>query len=127
MKKLMIIVVDDNLVSRLLPSFILRSLSSTVHVIECESGEHALRMLEIHQITHILLDICMPDMDGVNVALKIRAIPKYSEIRLIAYTANAQIADVVYLQSVGFDDVLLKPIKRADLFNALNILESKIQ
>jgi CheY-like chemotaxis protein len=127
MKKMMIIVVDDNLVSRLLPSFILRPLSTTVHVIECESGADALRMLEIHQVTHVLLDICMPNMDGVNVALKIRAIPKYSEIRLIAYTANTQIADVMYLQAVGFDDVLLKPIKRADLFHALNIFEPKIQ
>lgn len=127
MKKMVIIVVDDNLVSRLLPSFILRPLSTTVHVIECESGADALRMLEIHQVTHVLLDICMPDMDGVNVALKIRAIPKYSEIRLIAYTANTQIADVVYLQSVGFDDVLLKPIKRLDLYQTLNISESKIQ
>jgi DNA-binding response OmpR family regulator len=34
-------------------------------------------------------------------------------------------ADVVYLQSLGFDDVLLKPMKKADLFQALNILDSK--
>lgn len=127
MRKMMIIVVDDNLVSRLLPSFILRPLSTTVHVMECESGADALRMLEIHQVTHVLLDICMPNMDGVNVALKIRSMPKYSAIHLIAYTANTQIADLAYLQSVGFDDVLLKPIKRADLFHALNIVESKIQ
>jgi CheY-like chemotaxis protein len=123
---MMIIVVDDNLVSRLLPSFLLRSLSTAVHVIECETGADALHMLEIHQVTHVLLDICMPDMDGVNLALKIRSIPKYSEIRLIAYTVNTQIADVVYLQSVGFDQVLLKPIKKANLFRALNILESQI-
>ena len=127
MSKKMIIVVDDNLVSRLLPSFILRPLSAAVQVIESESGADALRMLEIHQVTHVLLDICMPNMDGVNVALKIRAVPKYSNIRLIAYTANAQMADVLYLKSVGFDDVLLKPINKADLFHALNILESKIQ
>lgn len=120
---MMIIVVDDNLVSRLLPSFILRSFSANVHVMECENGSDALRMLEIHQVTHVLLDICMPDMDGVNIALKIRAVPKYSEIRLIAYTANTQISDVVYLQSVGFDDILLKPIKKMDLLHALNILD----
>lgn len=125
MKKKMIIVVDDNLANRLLPSFILRPLSAAVQVIECESGADALQMLEAHQVTHVLLDICMPNMDGVNVALKIRAISKYSKIRLIAYTANAQMADIVYLQSLGFDDVLLKPIKKADLFHALNILESK--
>jgi CheY-like chemotaxis protein len=120
-----IIVVDDNLVSRLLPSFILRSLSRAVQVIECESGVDALRMLEIHQVTHVLLDICMPNMDGVYIALKIRGMPEHSRIRLIAYTANAQMADIEYLKSVGFDDVLLKPIKKADLFHALNILESK--
>jgi CheY-like chemotaxis protein len=125
MNKKMIIVVDDNLVSRLLPSFILRSLSTAVQVIDCESGADALRMLEIHQVTHVLLDISMPNMDGVNVALKIRAIPKFSKIRLIAYTANTQMADVAYLQSLGFDDVLLKPIKKADLLHALDIQESK--
>jgi len=125
MNKKMIIVVDDNLVSRLLPSFILRPLSTAVQVIDCESGADALRMLEIHQVTHVLLDISMPNMDGVNVALKIREVPKFSKIRLIAYTANTQMTDVAYLQSLGFDDVLLKPIKKADLFHALGIVESK--
>ena len=120
-----ILVVDDNLISRLLPSFILRSLNTAVQVIECESGAEALHILEIHQVTHVLLDISMPNLDGVNVALKIRSIPKYSKIRLIAYTANTQMVDVVYLQSLGFDDVLLKPMKKADLFQALNILDSK--
>ena len=122
---MMILVVDDNLISRLLPSFILRSLNTAVQVIECESGAEALHILEIHQVTHVLLDISMPNLDGVNVALKIRSIPKYSKIRLIAYTANTQMVDVVYLQSLGFDDVLLKPMKKADLFQALNILDSK--
>ena len=124
MNKMMILVVDDNLISRLLPSFILRSLNTAVQVIECESGAEALHILEIHQVTHVLLDISMPNLDGVNVALKIRSIPKYSKIRLIAYTANTQMADVVYLQSLGFDDVLLKPMKKTDLFKALNILDS---
>lgn len=127
MKKMIIVVVDDNLVSRLLPSFILRPLSPTVQVMECESGVEAIRMLEIHQVTHVLLDICMPNMDGIKVALKIRSVPEYSEIRLIAYTANIQVADLVYLKSVGFDDVLLKPLKRVDLFQALNILDSNVK
>lgn len=127
MNKKMIIVVDDHLVSRLLPSFILRPFNTAVQVIECESGADALRLLKNQQITHVLLDICMPNMDGVNVALKIRAIPEYSKVRLIAYTANTQRSNVAYLQSVGFDHVLLKPIKKADLLNALNIVESNAQ
>ena len=124
MKKIMIIVVDDNVVSRLLPSFILRPFSTMVQVLECECGADALRLMGIHHVTHVLLDICMPVMDGVKVVRQIRSVSKYSEVRLIAYTANAQAADVAYLKSVGFDDVLLKPINSAELLHALDILVS---
>jgi CheY-like chemotaxis protein len=122
MKKLMVIVVDDNLVSRLLPSYILRPFGMYVQVLECDCGTDALRLLEIHQVTHVLLDISMPEMDGVNVAKKIREISKNSQVQLIAYTANALSSDLAYLKSAGFNDVLLKPLKRADLLHALDIL-----
>ena len=123
MKKLMVIVVDDNLVSRLLPSFILRPFGMHVQVLECDCGVDALRLLEIHQITHVLLDISMPEMDGMNVAKKIREISKNSQVKLIAYTADALLSDLTYLKSAGFDDVLLKPLKSADLLHALDILQ----
>jgi CheY-like chemotaxis protein len=123
MKKLMVIVVDDNLVSRLLPSFILRPFGMHVQVLECDCGVDALRLLEIHQVTHVLLDISMPDMDGVNVAKKIREISRNSHVQLIAYTADALLSDRTYLKSAGFDDVLLKPLKSAELLHALDILQ----
>jgi CheY-like chemotaxis protein len=123
MKKLMVIVVDDNLISRLLPSFILRPFGMYVQVLECDCGEDALRLLEIHQVTHVLLDISMPEMDGVNVAKKIREISKNSHVQLIAYTADAMLSDQTYLKSAGFDDVLLKPLKSAELLYALDILQ----
>jgi CheY-like chemotaxis protein len=123
MKKLVVIVVDDNLVSRLLPSFILRPFGMNVQVLECDCGVDALRLLEIHQVTHVLLDISMPVMDGMNVAKKIREISKNSQVQLIAYTADALLSDLTYLKSAGFDDVLLKPLKSADLLHALEILQ----
>lgn len=123
MKKIMVIVVDDNLVSRLLPSFILRPYGMFVQVLECECGIDAFRLIQTHQITHMLLDISMPEMDGVKVAQQIRSVSSNSNVRLIAYTANALPADVSHLKSMGFDDVLLKPLKSADLLNALDILE----
>jgi CheY-like chemotaxis protein len=126
MKKVTVIVVDDNLVSRLLPSFILRPYGSAAQVLECETGLDALRLIEIHQVTHVLLDISMPGMDGSKVAQKIREVSKYSEIRLIAYTADVLATDETYLRAVGFDDVLLKPLKSADLLLALGILDASI-
>ena len=124
MKKVTVIVVDDNLVSRLLPSFILRPYGSAVQVLECESGLDALRLIEIHQVTHVLFDISMPEMDGSKVAQKIREVSKYSDIRLIAYTADVLAYDVTFLHAVGFDGVLLKPLRSSDLLLALGILDS---
>ncbi len=124
MKKVTVIVVDDNLVSRLLPSFILRPYGSAVQVLECETGLDALRLIEIHQVTHVLLDISMPEMDGSKVAQKIREVSKYSDIRLIAYTADVLACDVTFLHAVGFDGVLLKPLRSSDLLLALGIFDS---
>lgn len=123
MKKIMMIVVDDNLVNRLLPSFILRPYGRFVQVLECESGADALRLLQVHQVTHVLLDISMPKMDGLEVAQKIRSVSKNSMLRLIAYTANALETDVSQLKSFGFDDIILKPMKSSDLLHVLNILD----
>lgn len=121
MEKLMVLVVDDNLVSRLLPSFILKAYDSLVQVHECESGEDALRMLASHQVTHVLLDISMPSLSGIQVAQSIRERFKTAEVQLIAYTADVGMTDEPYLKSLGFDGVLLKPPSRADLLKALGL------
>ena len=44
MRNLMVLVVDDNLVSRLLPGFMLKSLHPQVSVIDCENGDDALNL-----------------------------------------------------------------------------------
>lgn len=121
MTNLMVLVVDDNLVSRLLPSFILRPFGGQVQVVECEAGADALRLLETHHVTHVLLDISMPELDGIQVAKAIRSMPTSSNFRLIAYTADALVANEAELKSVGFDDVLLKPLKSEALLKILGI------
>ena len=121
MKNLMVLVVDDNLVSRLLPSFILKSYDSQIQVHECESGEEALRMLSSHHVTHVLLDISMPGLDGIQVAQSIRERSKLADVQLIAYTADVAMTNDVYLKSLGFDNVLLKPPSRTDLLKVLGL------
>lgn len=124
MKKITLVVVDDNLISRMLPSYILHPFAMHVQVIECECGADALRMMGTHQVTHVLLDISMPKMSGVDVVKEIRGVSKYAHMQLIAYTADALVADVVHLRAAGFDNVLLKPLKRAELLQALNMPSS---
>lgn len=126
MKKITLIVADDNLISRMLPGYILHSYAMYVQVIECECATDALRMMGMHQVTHVLLDISMPKMSGFDVAKEIRAVSRYAHMRLIAYTADALAADVAKLKSMGFDDVLLKPLKRAELLQALSMPNSDV-
>jgi CheY-like chemotaxis protein len=123
MKNLMILVVDDNLVSRLLPGFILRSTHPNVTVHKCESGEESLKVISSHYVTHLLLDISMPGLDGIQVAKFIRKKSKFKDICLIAYTADSLMADSQYYKSLGFDSILLKPLNRTELFNALSLKE----
>jgi CheY-like chemotaxis protein len=116
-----LLVVDDNHVSRLLPSFILQPFFEVVQVLACERGAEAVRLLETHQVSHVLLDISMPDMDGLQVAKKISNTFKWCGIRVIAYTADARAEEDLQLMAIGFDDVLLKPLRREDLLRVLDL------
>jgi CheY-like chemotaxis protein len=120
MKKV-VLVIDDNRVSRLLPGLILQPHAEQIKVFECERGSDALRVLETESVSHVLLDISMPDFDGIQVAKAIADLSQSDSLRLIAYTADARAMDDEVLKSAGFDVVLLKPIKSEDLLRALDL------
>lgn len=116
-----LLVVDDNRVSRLLPSFILQPFFDQVQVLECERGLDAMRLLESKEVSHVLLDISMPDMDGLQVARAIGDIPKLQGMCIIAYTADVRAVDDLNLMTCGFIEVLVKPLKRDDLLRVLEL------
>ena len=74
--KQVLLVVDDHRVSRLLPRFVLQPFADQIQVLECERGSDALHLLEAEQVSHVLLDISMPDLDGIEVAKTINEIFK---------------------------------------------------
>jgi len=121
MTNLLVLVVDDNMVSRLLPSFILSPFRGQVQVLECETGLEALRLLETHHVSHVLLDISMPNLNGIQIAQAMRKTARSDQLQLIAYTADALANNETTLKSAGFDDVLLKPLKSHDLLAILGI------
>ena len=71
------------------------------------------------RITHVLLDISLPKVSGVDICRQIRQTPAWSEVRLIAYTAHGMEQQTHAFLAAGFDDVLVKPIRREDLLRAL--------
>ena len=120
MKKV-VLVIDDNRVSRLLPGLILQSFSEQIKVLECERGSDGLRLLESETVSHLLLDISMPDFDGIQVARAISDLSQSESMRLIAYTADVRAIHDDAVKSAGFDEVLLKPIKSDDLMRVLDL------
>lgn len=127
MKNIMVVVVDDNMVSRLLPGFILRTFDRNVQVMESESGIEALRLIEIHRVSHVLLDISMPEINGIELAQKIKEKSNNVNLKIIAYTADSLISNVIDLKSFGFDGILVKPVKSSDLLVALGVLSDHFE
>jgi signal transduction histidine kinase len=67
----------------------------------------------------VLLDIGLPEMDGYEVARRIRKIPDLERVRLVALTGYGQPEDRLRTESAGFDDHLVKPVEFPALSRAI--------
>lgn len=67
----------------------------------------------------ILLDINLPDIDGLEVASRLRESDQFTNTPIIALTANAMVGDRERLLAGGCDDYLPKPVSRTELLNTL--------
>jgi len=70
----------------------------------------------------VILDMQMPDMDGVDVARAIKSDPKLSATRLVVLTSLAYHADESDFRRIGISAYLTKPVKQSDLLDAMAIV-----
>ena len=75
-------------------------------LLEAFTGKQALELVKKEQIHLILLDIMMPEMDGITATAKIREI---SNVPIIFLTAKSETQDMVLGLNVGADDYITKP------------------
>jgi CheY-like chemotaxis protein len=102
-----IAVVEDNPDNRLLVQALLEDL---YEISEFETGAEAVKGLSGDLPDLILLDISLPEMDGIQVLRWIREQEELKGIPVIALTAHAMAGDREKFLSQGFDDYLTKPI-----------------
>jgi len=112
-----VLIVDDHPINRRLPEVILRDAGWLTD--EAENGEQALSKLSEGAFEAVLLDISMPGMSGEEVCRHIRADEHLKHLRVIAYTAHAIEESRPALMQAGFDWLLVKPISRQSLLEAL--------
>jgi two-component system sensor histidine kinase/response regulator len=79
------------------------------------SGIHALELLEALAIDTILLDVMMPEMDGIEVCRRIKANPKWSCIPVVMVTSLDSKEDLAFCLQTGADDFVKKPVNALEL------------
>ena len=81
-------------------------------VFEAQNGAEALRVLQKEEIHLILLDVMMPQMDGMTALAQIRT---FSNVPVILLTAKSEDTDKVLGLNVGADDYVTKPFNPVEL------------
>ena len=67
----------------------------------------------------VLLDIGLPELDGSEVARRLRADPETNEVRLLALTGYGRATDIARAREAGFDGHLTKPVEFKDLLQRM--------
>ena len=111
--KATILVVDDNTDARL---FLQRSLSDEYHVLVAVNGKDALQVLaKTDNISIIVSDVMMPEMDGIEFFREIKGNINYSHIPVILLTAKSSEENIVAGLEEGVADYITKPFSLAVL------------
>jgi PAS domain S-box-containing protein len=108
-----VLVVDDNRDAAEALAALIDTLGHQVQVLD--NGSQALGMSVEWQPDIMLLDIGLPDIDGFEVARRLRTMPELKNMCLIACTGYGGDDDLRLMAEAGFDGHLIKPVGVADL------------
>ncbi|MFI5124817.1 MAG: response regulator [Chitinophagales bacterium] len=114
-----ILVAEDVELNQHLTRHILES--SGAAVVIANNGSEALEWLKRQYFDCILMDVQMPEMDGIEATVQIRSLPDpvMSATPIIALTANCHAEDLLKYRRAGMDDYLAKPFDEALLLGAI--------
>jgi CheY-like chemotaxis protein len=103
------VVVDDNPDATASMSLLLGFLGAKVHTVN--DSRAALDAIRTYRPKVVLLDIGMPEMDGFEVARRVRQLPECQDMTLIALTGYGQEEDRRRSKEAGFNCHLIKPVE----------------
>jgi signal transduction histidine kinase/ActR/RegA family two-component response regulator/tetratricopeptide (TPR) repeat protein len=116
---LRVLLAEDNLVNRKLALRLLSQMGYRADV--AANGYEAIESLERHRYDVVLMDVQMPEMDGLEATRRIvQRWPNGQRPRIVAMTANAMQGDRDLCLAAGMDDYLTKPIRVEALVRALH-------
>jgi len=115
-----VLVVDDDARN----IFALTSLleNQDMDVISATSGQSAIEIIENNRdLSIVLMDIMMPDMDGYETMREIRLSPEFRTLPIIALTAKAMKGDREKCLDAGASDYIAKPVNTDQLLSLMRV------
>lgn len=113
-----ILVVDDQIINRLVAKQMLEHQGFEVE--SADSGSKALQLLEQSLVDLVLMDLHMPEMDGIETTIQIRNRYTLDELPIVALTADVTEEQHIRCLSSGMNDILTKPIQPELLLSVLS-------
>ena len=115
-----VLVVDDDIRN----IFALNSLLErhSMQVISANNGQEAIKLVDsTEDLSLVLMDIMMPEMDGYETMRRIRATPKFRTLPIIALTAKAMKGDREKCLQAGASDYVAKPVNTDQLLSLVRM------
>jgi DNA-binding NarL/FixJ family response regulator len=119
-KPLRIMIVDDEAINRLALRSFLDSYEGLTTVAEASNGVEAIRTADTRDLDVIIMDIKMPEMDGIAATRLIKA--KLPEIKILIHSSFYKRADVDEAMEAGANGFISKDSKPENLVGALKML-----
>lgn len=125
-----VLVVDDNTTNRMILSKMLTLSGMRVTLATCaseaqvalEQSQHAHHPFEL-----IILDVCMPEVDGFALCERIRHMPGWADATIMMLSSAARRGDAKRCQELGIKTFLMKPVGWNELKHAMRIVLSKAE
>jgi len=107
-----VLVVEDNERNMKLFRDVLQA--SGFSTLEAATGERAVELVFEHRPDLVLMDIQLPDIDGIEALRRVRADDRFASVPVVALTAQAMEGDRERFLAAGFDGYLSKPVDISD-------------
>ena len=115
-----VLIVDDDIRNIFALATVLER--QKMKILSAETGRDAIRQLqETPDVDIVLMDIMMPEMDGIATMQEIRKLPQFKDLPIVAVTAKAMKGDREKCIKAGAWDYLSKPVDVEQLLSVLRV------
>ena len=114
---------DDPFILELLPAMFEQADLNDLHT--APSGPAALDMIKAQKVPFdcMLLDVDMPEMDGIELCRRIRTVPGYEDKPILMLTAKTDSMSIEKAFAAGANDYIAKPFNLKDIYNRIRVAE----